>query len=119
MGQGASASVEGDHAHTALIPAVSIVVAREPAASGLAERKEHKMRSRRRIAGAVLAALATALAVVGVALGTPPAGVKSAPVTARGDFPDQVGVKFKFRPPHGSGLRVARAPSAGEVAVQQ
>ena len=77
------------------------------------------MRSRRRITGAVLTALATALAVVGVALATPPGGVKSAPVHARGDFPDRVDAKFKFRPPDGGGLSVANARGAGEVAVQQ
>jgi hypothetical protein len=77
------------------------------------------MSPRKRIAGAVLAALVIALAVVGVAVGTPPSGIKSAVVNARGDFPDRTDVKFRFRPAHGSGLTVANARRAGEVAIQQ
>lgn len=57
------------------------------------------------------------LTVVSATLGTPGAGVISAPILARGDFTDQVDVKLKFRTPYGEG--VSYAPSAGEVAVQE
>jgi quercetin dioxygenase-like cupin family protein len=77
------------------------------------------MSPRRAIAATVGAALVGALAVMGVALGTPASGVKSAEIMARGDFPDRVDAKFKFRPPHRRGLRVANARNAGEVVVQR
>ena len=77
------------------------------------------MSPRKGITAAVLAALAAAFAVTGVAAGTPPFGIVSAPIVARGDFPDRVDVKFKFDPAHGSGLQVANARRAGEVVVQQ
>jgi quercetin dioxygenase-like cupin family protein len=77
------------------------------------------MSPRRRIAVAGLATIVGALAVIGVAFGTPPTGIKSAEVKARGDFPDRTDAKFKFRPPDGSGLQVANVRRAGEVAVQQ
>jgi quercetin dioxygenase-like cupin family protein len=76
------------------------------------------MSPRRAIAVTVVAALAGALAVMGVALGTPASDV-SGQVMARGDFPDRVDAKFKFRPPHGRGLQVANARNAGEVVVQR
>jgi quercetin dioxygenase-like cupin family protein len=77
------------------------------------------MSPRRGIAVTVLTGLVGGLAVIGVALGTPPSGIKSAEVMARGDFPDRVDAKFKFRPPLGGGLQVANARNAGEVVVQQ
>ena len=57
------------------------------------------------------------LAVAAPALGTPSAGVLSAPILARGDFTDRVDVKIKYGTSHGVG--VANAPDAGEVVVQE
>ncbi|HSI81688.1 MAG TPA: hypothetical protein VK919_13655 [Solirubrobacterales bacterium] len=77
------------------------------------------MSPNRWIAVTLFAALVATLVAIGVASGTPPSGVKSAAVMARGDFPDRVDLKLKFRPAHGNGLRVAQARRAGEVVFQQ
>src|SRR5262245_24908431 len=69
---------------------------------------------------AVAAAVASALLVVafaGTAFGTPGSGVLGAPILARGNFTDDVGLKIKFSTPYGTG--VSNAPDAGEVAVQE
>ena len=70
-----------------------------------------------RLPAAAAAAFLLLLTVVSVTLGTPGAGVISAPILARGDFSDQVDVKFKFSTPYGTA--VSDAPSAGEVIVQE
>lgn len=77
------------------------------------------MSPKKGIALTVLATLVAAFAVAGLALGTPADLIKSAVIMARGDFPERVDAKFKFRPPHGSGLQVANARGAGEVVVQE
>jgi quercetin dioxygenase-like cupin family protein len=70
-----------------------------------------------RLVASAAAAFLLLLTVVTVTLGTPGAGVISAPILARGDFTDDVGVKIKFSTPYGTG--VSDAPAAGEVAVQE
>lgn len=68
-------------------------------------------------ATAATAAALLMLSVVGTAIGTPGAGVLSAPVLARGDFLERVDVKIKADT--GNGLVVSNAPGAGEVVVQE
>ena len=70
-----------------------------------------------RLPVAAAAAFLLLLTVVSVTLGTPGAGVISAPILARGDFSDQVDLKIKFSTPYGTG--VSNALSAGEVIVQE
>lgn len=69
----------------------------------------------------LLATLASAAGLVlifaGSAVGTGSPGIVSGPILARGDFVDDVDVKFKLqRDDH---TVVANAPSAGEVVVQE
>jgi quercetin dioxygenase-like cupin family protein len=70
-----------------------------------------------RIVAAAAAAFLLLLTVVTVTLGTPGAGVISAPILARGDFTDEVDLKLKFSTAYGT--VVSNAPSAGEVIVQE
>lgn len=67
------------------------------------------------------AAFASAAVIVlvfaGTTLGTPGAGVVSAPILARGDFDTQVDVKVKFA--RDGSINVSNAPGAGEVVVQE
>ncbi len=72
---------------------------------------------RRSAAAAAPAAALLLLFAAGTAIGTPGAGVLSAPVLARGDFLERVDVKIKFA--SGQGLVVSNAPGAGEVVVQE
>lgn len=57
------------------------------------------------------------LAVVGPAFGTPSSNVISAPIIARGDFIDQVDVKFKLDTAQGT--IISNVSGAGEVVVQE
>ena len=57
------------------------------------------------------------LAFAGSALGTPPVAIVSAPILARGDFVDDVGVKIKFE--RDGRTVVSNAPSGGEVVMQE
>jgi quercetin dioxygenase-like cupin family protein len=67
------------------------------------------------------AALASAAVIVlvfaGTAVGTPPSGIVSGPILARGDFVEDVGVKVKFD--RDGNTVVSNAPDAGEVVVQE
>ena len=58
-----------------------------------------------------------ALVFAGTALGTPPSGIVSGPILARGDFVDDVDVKIKFE--RDGSTVVSNAPGAGEVVVQE
>lgn len=70
-----------------------------------------------RLAATVASAAMMVLVFAGSTLGTPGGNVISAPILARGDFTDQVGIKVKFeRDGH---MVVSRAPDAGEVVVQE
>jgi quercetin dioxygenase-like cupin family protein len=55
-------------------------------------------------------------ALLGTALATPPSGVLSAPVMARGAFADATDVKFKIT---GHGQQVIHVDNAGDTVVQQ
>ncbi len=69
------------------------------------------------LTGAFGSAAVIALAFAGPAVATPPASIVSAPILARGDFIEAVGVKVKFdRDGH---TNVSNAPDAGEVVVQE
>ncbi len=70
-----------------------------------------------RRAAALASAAILAVAVAGTALGTPGAGVVSAPILARGDFLERVDVRIKASSEHG--MVVSNAPGAGEVVVQE
>ena len=70
-----------------------------------------------RLWAATAAAFLLLLTVVSATMGTPANGVLSAPILARGDFTDQVDVKFKFSTAYGT--VVSNAPSAGEVIIQE
>jgi len=70
-----------------------------------------------RLSAAAAAAFLLLLTVVNATLGTPGAGIVSAPILARGDFSDQVDVKIKLATAHGT--VVSNAPNAGEVIVQE
>ncbi len=70
-----------------------------------------------RLTAALAAAFLLLVTVVNAAMGTPPVGVVSAPILARGDFLDQVDVKIKLTSAHGT--LVSTAPDAGEVIVQE
>ncbi len=71
----------------------------------------------RNLFAAVASAAILVVAVTGTALGTPPSGVLSAPVLARGDFLERVDVRIKASSEHG--MVVSNAPDAGEVVVQE
>lgn len=70
-----------------------------------------------RVWAAAAAAFLLLLTVVTTTMGTPAGGVISAPILARGDFVDQVDVKFKHATAHGT--VVSNAPGAGEVIIQE
>jgi quercetin dioxygenase-like cupin family protein len=62
-------------------------------------------------------ALAGALGAAGAALATPPAGIESAPILARGVFPERVDLSFKLRATHGRD--VIHVKDAAQTVVQQ
>jgi Cupin domain len=70
-----------------------------------------------RLVATVASATVMVLVFTGSALGTPGGNVISAPILARGDFVDKVGVKVKFE--RDGNTVVSRAPDAGEVVVQE
>jgi hypothetical protein len=57
------------------------------------------------------------LVFAGTTLGTPPSGIVSGPILARGDFVDDVDVKIKLE--RDGSTVVSNAPAAGEVVVQE
>jgi quercetin dioxygenase-like cupin family protein len=67
------------------------------------------------VTGAV--ALAAALGAAGAALATPPAGIESAPVVARGAFPERVDLSFRLRGTRGRDVIHVR--DAAQTVVQQ
>lgn len=71
---------------------------------------------RGRAAGASLGIALVGCGVVAVAFATPPSGVLSAPVQARGAFADATDIKFKVR---GRGQEVIHVRDSGDVIVQQ
>jgi Cupin domain len=73
--------------------------------------------NRLRLFATFTSAAVIVLVFAGTALGTPPLGIVSGPILARGDFVDDVDVKFKLER-DGSTL-VSNAPGAGEVVVQE
>ena len=76
------------------------------------------MRAHRfRLAATVVSAAVMVLVFTGTTVGTPGGSVISAPILARGDFVDQVGIKVKFE--RDGRTVVSRAPDAGEVVVQE
>lgn len=64
----------------------------------------------------VLALAGSAVAVIGTAVATPPSGVLSAPVVARGAFADATDIKFKVT---GHGQQIIHVDNAGDTVVQQ
>ncbi len=70
-----------------------------------------------RLAATVASASLVVLVFAGAALGTPGGNVISAPILARGDFVDGVGIKVKFE--RDGNTVVSNAPDAGEVVVQE
>lgn len=72
---------------------------------------------RSRLVAASASAALIALVFAGSAVGTPPSSIVAAPILARGDFVDDVGVKVKFE--RDGSTVVSNAPSAGEVVVQE
>ena len=70
-----------------------------------------------RLVAVVASATVMVLVFAGSTLGTPGGNVISAPILARGDFVDKVGVKVKFE--RDGNTVVSRAPDAGEVVVQE
>ncbi|HZM72671.1 MAG TPA: cupin domain-containing protein [Candidatus Polarisedimenticolia bacterium] len=90
----------------------------EPPQLDAALEGERSMRtSTVRVAASAAAAFLLLLTIVSTTLGTPGAGIISAPILARGDFTDQVDLKMKFTTPYG--LAISNALTAGEVAVQE
>lgn len=73
--------------------------------------------SRFRYFAALASAAVIVLVFAGTALGTPPSGIVSGPVLARGDFASDVDVKVKFE--RDGRTVVSNAPGAGEVVVQE
>jgi quercetin dioxygenase-like cupin family protein len=65
----------------------------------------------------IVGATLLVFAVVGPAFGTPPSNVISAPILVRGDFIDQVDVKFKLGTAQGN--VISNVAGAGEVIVQE
>jgi quercetin dioxygenase-like cupin family protein len=64
-----------------------------------------------------MSAAVIVLVYAGAALGTPPSGIVSGPILARGDFVEDVDVKIKFD--RDGRTVVSNAPSAGEIVVQE
>jgi quercetin dioxygenase-like cupin family protein len=75
------------------------------------------MRASMRLSAAAGAAFLILFTIVSATFGTPSGGIVSAPILARGEFTDDVGVKIKFSTAYG--IVVADAPDAGEVIVQE
>ena len=73
--------------------------------------------NRYRLLATFMSTAVLVLVFTGTALGTPPAGLVSGPILARGDFVNDVGVKIKFE--RDGSTVVSNAPSAGEVVVQE
>ena len=73
--------------------------------------------SRTRLMAAAATAILLLTALAGTAVGTPPQGVISAPIIARGDFTERVDLKIKYQT--STGVAVANAENAGEVIVQE
>jgi hypothetical protein len=70
-----------------------------------------------RLFATLASAAVLVLVFAGTAIGTPPSGIVSGPILARGDFIDRVDVKVKFE--RDGNMVVSNAPSAGEVVVQE
>ena len=66
---------------------------------------------------AIASAALLAITITGTAFGAPAGGVISAPILARGDFIEDVGVKLKFV--RDGRTHVANAADAGEVMFQE
>jgi hypothetical protein len=81
------------------------------------ERRGSMRGTRIRLAATVVSAAVMVLVFAGSTLGTPGGSVISAPILARGDFVDDVGIKVKFE--RDGNTIVSRAPDAGEVVVQE
>ncbi len=64
-----------------------------------------------------MAALALVVLVVVPVLGTPGTNVVSGAILARGDFTEQVDLKFKIKTPEG--MKTLLAAGAGEVVIQR
>jgi quercetin dioxygenase-like cupin family protein len=77
----------------------------------------HASTIRNSVVPATIVAVLLILTFAGTALGTPPSGVVSGPILARGDFLERVDVRIKADTGHG--LVVSDAPGAGEVVVQE
>lgn len=73
--------------------------------------------NRFRLLATFTSAAVIVLVFAGTALGTPPSGIVSGPILARGDFVDQVDVKFKLE--RDGSTVVSNAPGAGEVVIQE
>jgi hypothetical protein len=73
--------------------------------------------NRFRLFATFTSAAVLALVFAGSAFGTPPSGIVSGPILARGDFVDAVDVKFKLE--RDGSTVVSNAPGAGEVVVQE
>jgi len=67
-------------------------------------------------AGVVVSALAVSIAMAGTAVATPPSGILSGRVVARGSFADPVDVKFKVKDGREEVTQVKRA---GETVMQE
>ena len=70
-----------------------------------------------RLAATVVSAAVIVLVFAGTTVGTPGSNVISAPILARGDFVDGVGIKVKFE--RDGNINVSNAPDAGEVVIQE
>lgn len=70
-----------------------------------------------RLFATVMSAAVIILVFAGSAFGTPPSGIVSGPILARGDFVDDVDVKIKLE--RDGSTVVSNAPAAGEVVVQE
>ena len=73
--------------------------------------------NRFRLVATLTSAAVIVLVFAGTALWTPPSGIVSGPILARGDFVDRVDVKIKFE--RDGSTVVSNAPLAGEVVVQE
>lgn len=67
-------------------------------------------------AGVVVGAVVVSMAIAGAALATPPSGILSGRVVARGSFSDPVDVTFKVKDGR---EEVTRVKGAGETVVQE
>ncbi len=72
---------------------------------------------RLRLVATVTSAALLVLVFAGSALGTPGGNVISAPILARGDFTEGVGIKVKFE--RDGNINVSNAPDAGQVVIQE